>query len=74
MFELDKYADTVLTAYAVSILLLGVLVWTTLSKSKKIKNALNSQENKSNEKHKTTLSYPTLHFFYFSDYYVYRAW
>ena len=51
MFELDKYADTVLTAYAVSILLLGVLVWTTLSKSKKIKNALNSQENKSNENH-----------------------
>jgi len=37
MFELDKYADTVLTAYAVSILLLGVLVWTTLSKSKKNK-------------------------------------
>jgi heme exporter protein CcmD len=51
MFELDKYADTVITAYVVSILLLGVLVWTTLSKSKKIKNALNSQENKSNEKH-----------------------
>ena len=62
MFELDKYADTVLTAYAVSILLLGVLVWTTLSKSKKIKNALNSQ------------SYTTLHFFCFSNYYVYRAW
>tara|TARA_B110001450_G_scaffold97794_1_gene92781 strand:- start:28 stop:183 length:156 start_codon:yes stop_codon:yes gene_type:complete len=51
MFELDKYTDTVLTAYAVSILLLGILIWVTLSKSKKIKNALNSQENKPNEKH-----------------------
>ena len=37
MFELDKYANTVLTAYAVSMLLLGVLIWLTLSKSKKIK-------------------------------------
>lgn len=51
MFELDKYTDTVLMAYAVSILLLCILIWATLSKSKKIKNALNSQENKSNEKY-----------------------
>ena len=35
MFELDKYANTVLTAYAVSMILLGVLIWLTLSKSKK---------------------------------------
>jgi len=51
MFELDKYANTVLTAYAVSMLLLGVLIWLTLYKSKKIKNALNSQETQSNDKH-----------------------
>ena len=50
MFELDKYANTVLTAYAVSMILLGVLIWLTLSKSKKIKNALNSQETQSNDK------------------------
>ena len=51
MFEIDKYANTVLTAYAVSMLLLGVLIWLKMSKSKKIKDALNSQDTQSNDIH-----------------------
>jgi len=45
MFELDKYANTVLTAYAVSMILLGVLIWLTLSKSKKNKKRIKFTRN-----------------------------
>jgi heme exporter protein D len=51
MFGLDKYTDTVLLAYAVSIALLGALVWITLAKSKRIKRELDAQEQRSNDKH-----------------------
>ena len=50
MFELDKYTDTVLLAYTVSIILLGTLIWATLSKSKRIKRTLDAQEQKTDDK------------------------
>jgi len=46
MFGLDKYTDTVLLAYAVSIVILAVLIATTLIKSKRVKRDLDAQEAK----------------------------
>lgn len=44
MFGLDKYTDTVLMAYGVSIALLIVLIGMSLIKSKRIKRDLDEQE------------------------------
>ena len=46
MFGLDKYTDTVLTAYAVSIIMLAILIAASLMKSKRIKRELDAQEVK----------------------------
>jgi heme exporter protein D len=46
MFGFDKYTDTVLTAYAVSIIMLAVLIAVSLMKSKRIKRELDAQEAK----------------------------
>lgn len=51
MFGLDKYTDTVLLAYVVSIALLAGLVWISLAKSKRMKRELHAQETRSNDKH-----------------------
>ena len=45
MFELDKYANTVLTAYAVSMLLLGVLDLVDIVKIKKNKKRFKFTRN-----------------------------
>jgi heme exporter protein CcmD len=46
MFGLDKYTDTVLTAYTVSIIILGALIAVSLLKSKRVKRELDAQESK----------------------------
>ncbi len=50
MFGLDKYTDTVLMAYCVSIVMLAVLIATSLLQSKRVKRALDEQQAKSNGK------------------------
>lgn len=44
MVSLGQYADTVLSAYAVSILLLGLLVWISLRQAKRAKTWLHHIE------------------------------
>ena len=44
MPDLGKYADTVLSAYAVTILLLVALVWLSLRRAAKVRRALEAQE------------------------------
>ncbi len=46
MPDLGKYADTVLSAYGVSIALLLVLVWLSLRASRKAKEALAKVDRK----------------------------
>ncbi len=44
MTELGKYADTVVAAYAVSILLLAGLIWQTAVANARARRALERQE------------------------------
>ena len=46
MPELGKYSDTVLSAYAVSILLVVLLVVASILRAKKVKKQLQEVENK----------------------------
>jgi heme exporter protein D len=46
MFGLDKYTDTVLMAYGVSIVMLAILIAASLIKSKRVKRDLDAQEAK----------------------------
>ena len=46
MPDLGKYADTVLSAYAVSIVLVVVLVWVSLRRSAKVERQLEDVEAK----------------------------
>ena len=46
MPELGKYAETVLSAYAVSLVLLVALIWISIRRAKKIKKQLESVESK----------------------------
>ncbi|GLQ34715.1 hypothetical protein GCM10007939_09980 [Amylibacter marinus] len=44
MIDLGKYSETVLVSYAVSILLLALLIWITFAQSKSAKKALLAEE------------------------------
>lgn len=46
MPDLGKYAETVLSAYGVSIVLILGLVWVSIRRSNKIKKQLQDVENK----------------------------
>ncbi len=46
MPDLGKYAEAVLSAYAVSILLLVALVWISLRRARKVKRELEKVERK----------------------------
>ena len=46
MPDLGKYADTVLSAYGASILLLFVLVWLTLRRGKKVRAEMKAVEER----------------------------
>lgn len=46
MVELGKYADTVLGAYGVTILLILGLVWATLRKGARMRRRLEEQERR----------------------------
>lgn len=42
--DLGKYAATVLSAYGLTILLLGIVIWISLRASLRARNALNAAE------------------------------
>ncbi|WP_297768486.1 heme exporter protein CcmD [uncultured Roseovarius sp.] len=46
MPDLGKYADAVLSSYAVSLVLLALIVWLSLRRSKRIKKELEDIESK----------------------------
>ncbi|MEQ8899637.1 MAG: heme exporter protein CcmD [Roseovarius sp.] len=46
MPDLGKYADAVLSSYAVSLALLALIVWLSLRRSKRIKKELEEVETK----------------------------
>ncbi|MBU3261243.1 MULTISPECIES: heme exporter protein CcmD [Roseovarius] len=46
MPDLGKYAEAVLSSYAVSIALLAVLVWMSLRRAKRVKKQLEDVESK----------------------------
>ncbi|WP_438829807.1 heme exporter protein CcmD [Roseovarius tolerans] len=46
MPDLGKYADAVLSSYAVSLVLLALIVWLSLRRSKRIKSDLEEVERK----------------------------
>lgn len=46
MPDLGKYAEAVLSSYAVSIALLAVLVWMSLQRAKRVKKQLEDVESK----------------------------
>jgi heme exporter protein D len=46
MPDLGKYADAVLSSYAVSLALLALIVWLSLRRSKRIKSDLEEVERK----------------------------
>ncbi len=50
MPELGKYAVEVISAYAVSLVLLGGLVWLTLSRGKTARQALESAEREAGKR------------------------
>lgn len=45
MIDLGKYAGTVLSAYGVSLALLGGLVWQTLARNARARRALEEEEH-----------------------------
>ncbi len=49
MPDLGKYAEAVLSSYAVSLVLLMVLVWVSLRRSKRIKKQLQDIETKAKQ-------------------------
>ena len=46
MPDLGKYADAVLSSYAVSLVLLALIIWLSLRRSKRIKSDLEEVERK----------------------------
>ncbi len=46
MVELGKYAATVLSAYGVTLVLIGALVLVTLWQSRRVRQALEAQEKR----------------------------
>lgn len=46
MIELGKYADTVLSAYVISLALLGALIWQTLRANARARRELEEHENR----------------------------